>query len=103
MKFKTGDKVIVITGKDKGRTGRISKVLRNTNKVVVDGINLVKKHIKPNANDQTGGIVSVEAPLDASNVMFVDDKTNKRSRKRTTTATKEVKKAAPKKAKVKKD
>ncbi|MDD4298420.1 MAG: 50S ribosomal protein L24 [Bacilli bacterium] len=103
MKFKTGDKVIAIAGKDKGRTGRISKVLSKTNKVVVEGINLVKKHIKPNANDQTGGIVSVEAPIDASNVMFFNEKTNKRSRKRVTTETKEVKKTAPKKAKAKKD
>ncbi len=103
MKFKTGDKVIAIAGKDKGNTGRISKVLRKENKVVVEGINMIKKHIKPNANNQTGGIVSMEAPIHASNVMFVDEKTNKRSRSRITTETKEVKKAAPKKAKAKKD
>jgi large subunit ribosomal protein L24 len=114
MKFKTGDKVVAIAGKDKGNTGRISKVLKKSNKVIVEGINLVKKHIKPNANNQTGGIVSMEAPIHASNVMFIDEKTNKRSRKRVVTETKEAKKTvkkevketkkeAPKKAKTKKD
>lgn len=103
MKFKTGDKVIAIAGKDKGNTGRISKVLKKDNKVVVEGINVVKKHIKPNANNQNGGIVSVEAPIHASNVMFVDEKTNKRSRTRVVAEAKETKKAAPKKAKAKKD
>lgn len=101
MKFKTGDKVITIAGKDKGNTGRISKVIRKDNKVIVEGINLVKRHIKPNANNQTGGIVSVEAPIHASNVMFLDEKTNKRSRNRIVVETKEVKKAAPKKAETK--
>lgn len=113
MKFKTGDKVISIAGKDKGNTGRISKILKKDNKVVVEGLNLVKKHVKPNANNQTGGIVSIESPIHASNVMFVDEKTNKRSRVRIVTETKEVKKAAlkkvetkvaaPKKAKAEKD
>ncbi|HHT38446.1 MAG TPA: 50S ribosomal protein L24 [Mollicutes bacterium] len=103
MKFKTGDKVKIIAGKDKGNIGRISKVLRKENKVIVDGLNLVKKHIKPNANNQTGGIVSVEAPIDASNVMFYDDKTNKVTRKRVDNKDKDAKKAAPKKANSKKD
>jgi large subunit ribosomal protein L24 len=103
MKFKTGDKVIAIAGKDKGSTGRIGKVFKKTNKVIVEGINLVKKHIKPNANNQTGGIVSIEAPIHASNVMFVNEKTNKGSRVRIINETKEIKKVAPKKAKAKKD
>ena len=98
MKFKTGDKVIVVAGKDKGNNGRISKVLKDENKVIVEGINLVKKHLKPNANNQTGGIVSKEAPLDASNVMFYDEKSKKRSRKRLEENTTKEKKA-PKKAK----
>jgi large subunit ribosomal protein L24 len=103
MKFKTGDKVIAITGKDRGNTGRISKVIAKENKVIVEGLNMIKKHVKPNANNQTGGIVSVEAPIHASNVMFVDEKTNKKSRKRVVTETKEVKKAVAKKAPAKKD
>lgn len=108
MKLKTGDKVIVIAGKDKGNTGRISKVLAKESKVIVEGINMIKKHVKPNANNQTGGIVSTEAPLHASNVMFVDEKTNKKRRTKVVTDTKEVKqdkkdsKVAPKKAKAKK-
>ena len=85
MRFKTGDKVIVIAGKDKGNTGRISKILKKENKVIVEGVNLVKKHLKPNANNQDGGIIPIEAPIDASNVMFIDEKTNKRSRKRVET------------------
>lgn len=108
MKLKTGDKVIVIAGKDKGNTGRISKILAKENKVIVEGINMIKKHVKPNANNQTGGIVSMEAPIHASNVMFVDEKTNKKHRAKVATETKEVKqdkkdsKVAPKTAKAKK-
>ena len=102
MKFKTGDKVIIIAGKDKGNTGRIIKVLKAKNRVVVEGQNLVKKHVKPSANNQTGGIVSVEASMDASNVMFIDEKTNKKSRTRLVEETKKVaKKAAVKKEEVK--
>ncbi len=103
MKFKTGDKVVAIAGKDKGNTGRISKVLKKSNKVIVEGLNLVKKHIKPNANNQTGGIVSIEAPIHASNVMFIDEKTNKRSRKRVVADTKETKKTVKKEVKKEKE
>ena len=79
MNFKTGDKVVVIAGKDKGKEGKISHVLRAENKVVVEGVNVVKKHIK--ANGQTAGsIVEVEAPIHASNVMIVDTKNRKRTR-----------------------
>ena len=72
-----GDEVIIITGKDKGKRGSISSVLDN-GKVLVDGINLVKKHTK--ANPQAGvqgGIVSKEMPIDASNVALVNPETNK--------------------------
>ena len=48
MNFKTGDKVVVIAGKDKGKEGKITKVLRNENKIVIEGVNVVKKHVKPN-------------------------------------------------------
>ena len=79
MNFKTRDKVVVIAGKDKGKARKISHVLRAENKVVVEGVNVVKKHIK--ANGQTAGsIVEVEAPIHASNVMIVDPKTGKRTR-----------------------
>ena len=79
MNFKTGDKVVVIAGKDKGKEGKIIKTLAKENKVVVEGVNVVKKHQK--GNGQTpGGIVDMEAPIHASNVMIVDPKTGKRTR-----------------------
>lgn len=79
MNFKTGDKVVVISGKDKGKEGKITTVLRKENKVVVEGVNIVKKHVKPNGQN-TGSIVEVEAPIHASNVMMIDPKTGKRTR-----------------------
>ena len=79
MNFKVGDKVVVIAGKDKGKQGKITKVLRAENRVIVEGINMVKKHVKPNGQAQ-GSIVDMEAPIHASNVMILDPKTNKRTR-----------------------
>lgn len=72
MNLKTGDKVVVITGKDKGNTGKITKVLSKTNEVVVEGINMVTKHVKPNAANQTGGIIKMESPINRSNVKLVE-------------------------------
>ena len=79
MNFKTGDKVVVIAGKDRGKEGKIVKTLKAENKVIVEGINVVKKHIKPNGNG-AGSITEMEAPIHASNVMILDPKTNKRTR-----------------------
>lgn len=79
MNFKTGDKVVVIAGKDKGKEGKITKTLKAENKVIVEGVNVVKKHIKPNGNG-AGSIMEMEAPIHASNVMILDPKTNKRTR-----------------------
>ena len=79
MNFKTGDKVVVISGKDKGKEGKITSVLRKENKVVVEGVNVVKKHVKPNGQG-AGSIVEMEAPIHASNVMIVDPWTGKRTR-----------------------
>ena len=79
MNFKTGDKVVVIAGKDKGKEGKITKILKADNKVVVEGINVAKKHIKPNGQT-AGSIVEVELPIHASNVMILDPKTKKRTR-----------------------
>lgn len=79
MNFKTGDKVVVIAGKDKGKEGKITKVLRSENKIVIEGVNVVKKHVK--GNGQTAGsIVEMEAPISASNAMIVDPKTGKPTR-----------------------
>ncbi len=79
MNFKVGDKVVVIAGSDKGKEGKIIKTLRSENKVVVEGVHVVKKHQKPNGQ-QEGGIIEMEAPIHASNVMIVDPKTKKRTR-----------------------
>ncbi|MCI8346739.1 MAG: 50S ribosomal protein L24 [Bacilli bacterium] len=79
MNLKVGDEVVVITGSDKGKIGKIIKVIRGSNRVVVEGINVVKKHKKPNGQE-SGGIVEMEAPIHASNVMIVDPKTKKGTR-----------------------
>ena len=82
MKLKTGDKVVVISGSNKGKEGTISKILKDENRVVVSGVNLRKKHLKPKNNNGTGEIVEVEAPIHASNVMLLDPKTKKPTRVR---------------------
>ena len=79
MKVKVGDKVEVIAGASKGKSGKILKTFKDENKVIVEGCNIIKKHQKPSATS-TGGIVEVEAKIDASNVMLVDPKTNKPTR-----------------------
>ena len=79
MNFKVGDKVVVIAGSSKGKEGKITKVLRSENRVIVEGCNIIKKHNKGNAQ-QTGGILEVEAPIHASNVMILDPKTKKPTR-----------------------
>lgn len=80
-KIKKDDEVIVIAGKDKGRTGKVLKMVADGKKVLVEGVNLIKKHVRPNPQTQTqGGIVEREAPLNASNVALVDPATGKASR-----------------------
>ena len=79
MKLKVGDKVKVISGASKGKEGKITKTLRNENRVIVEGVNIVKKHKKGNGQE-TGGILEVEAPINASNVMLIDPKTKKVTR-----------------------
>lgn len=79
MNLKTGDKVVVICGKDKGKQGKITKTLAKQDRVIVEGVNIVKKHIKP-TNGSDGGIIEVESPIHVSNVMILDPKTNKRTR-----------------------
>ena len=74
-KLKTGDKVVVVAGSNKGKEGKITKILDS--KVIVEGVNIVKKHLKPKNNNGTGEIVEVEAPIHRSNVMLVDPKTKK--------------------------
>ena len=79
MNIKVGDKVVVIAGSNKGKEGTIKKVLKKENKVIVEGVNIIHKHKKSNGNE-TGGIVEMEAPIHASNVMIIDPKTKKPTR-----------------------
>lgn len=71
-KIKKGDNVIVLTGKDKGRTGQVLKVLPEDNRVVVQGINMVQRHTRPTQMDPQGGIKNKEASLHVSNVAIAD-------------------------------
>ena len=79
LKLKQGDKVIVTTGKDKGKTGEITTVFPKENKVIVGGVNMVKRHTKP-SQESAGGIISKEMPIHVSNVALVDPKTGKATR-----------------------
>lgn len=71
MKIKKGDTVKVIAGKDKDKEGKVVSVDKKNNKVLVEGVNMVTKHSKPSAANQNGGIIQKEAPIDASNVMYI--------------------------------
>ena len=74
MKIKTGDTVKVISGHYKGLVGEVKAVSPKTNKVIVEGVNLMKKTLKPTQQNPDGGIVEREAPIDASNVVLFDEK-----------------------------
>jgi large subunit ribosomal protein L24 len=81
QKIKKGDDVIVITGKDKGKRGTVSRVMLDVDRVLVDGINMVKKHQKPNpAAGAPGGIVDKEMPMDISNIALFNPATGKADR-----------------------
>jgi large subunit ribosomal protein L24 len=75
MKIKKGDTVKVISGKDVNKEGNVLKVYPKTNKVIVEGVNRIKKHAKPTQSNPDGGILEYEAPINASNVMIVEKKT----------------------------
>ncbi len=76
LKLKKNDTVKVISGKSKGKTGRVLRVLGDKTRVIVEGVNLVKKHQRPTQQDQKGGIVDREAPIHVSNLMLVSAKSN---------------------------
>ena len=80
MKIKTGDKVMVISGHYKGTVGEVKKAFPAKNKVIVEGVNIVKKHVKPSQANPDGGIIEGEAAIDASNVMIYDAKAKKAGR-----------------------
>lgn len=80
-KIRTGDNVIVLAGKDKGKRGTVTRIISDTNKVVIENINVAKKHQKPNpSSGAPGGIVEVEMPIQVSNVAIFNDATGKADR-----------------------
>ena len=100
---KVGDKVIVLAGKDKGKEGTVTTVLKKQNKVVVSGVNVVKRHMKPNAYNADGGIIEKEAPIHVSNVKVLENKKSEKKvekvakEEKTTKAAKTTKKETAKK------
>ena len=83
MKIRKDDKVKIISGKDRGKISKVLKVLKNENKVVVEGVNVVKKHVKPGVISKEGGIVSIEKPIDVSNVMYYHEQSKEAIKIRT--------------------
>jgi len=80
MKLRRDDMVMVITGRDKGKTGKIMRVIPKENKVVVEGINIFKKHTKPSTKVPKGGILDIIKPIDVSKLMVIDPKSGKPAR-----------------------
>lgn len=80
MKLRKGDKVKVITGKDKGKEGVIEKVYKKTNRIVIPGTNIYKRHVKKNENLPQGGIVDVPRPMTVAKVMYLCPKCGKKTR-----------------------
>ena len=81
MKVKVNDKVKILAGKDKGKEGKVIKTLKKEDKVIVENINIIKKHIKPNGQGETGGIREMEAPIHVSNVKVITDEKKKTTKK----------------------
>ena len=80
MKIRKNDLVMVIAGNSRGKRGKVLKVYPDLGRVIVEGVNLIKRHTRPNQKNPQGGIVQREAPIDASNVMLVDPKNNEITR-----------------------
>lgn len=80
MKLKKGDKVVVLSGVDKGKQGEIKRVLPDKDRVIVEGVNLIKRHLKPGGANQAGGIIEKEAPIHVSKVAFVDPQTGNKAK-----------------------
>ena len=80
LKIKKGDRVVVITGRDKGKQGEVLKVLPQESRVIVQGVNVAKRHTRPSAADPSGGIVDKELPIHVSNVAHLDPKSGKPTR-----------------------
>lgn len=80
MRIKSGDTVIIIAGKDKGKTGKVLRTLPRENKVIVEGLNIVTKHMQMRGPNKPSGLQKSEAPIHVSNVMYYDSKNNKGTR-----------------------
>ena len=91
MKIKVNDKVKILAGKDKGKEGTVIKTLARENKVIVEGINMVKKHQKPRNTNETGGIIDLAAPIHVSNVKKIEGKNSKKEVKEVKTKTTKTK------------
>ena len=81
-RLRKGDDVVVISGKDKGKKGKVMRLLNEDGKVVVEGVNMIKRHLRPTPKNPQGGILEKEAPIFASKVMPIDPKTGKGTRVR---------------------
>ncbi len=103
MKVKVGDNVRVITGSNKGKEGKVLKVLRKENRVIVNGVNIIKKHVKPNRQNESGGILETEGPIHISNIKVVSKETKKAEKKEAKKEVKETKKAKTSKKKEEKE
>lgn len=79
-KLRKNDKVKVISGNNRGKEGKILKIYRSTDKVIVEGVNIIKRHTKPNQKNPQGGITQKEAPIQVSNVMLIDPKAGEPTR-----------------------
>jgi len=79
-KFKKGDNVLVVKGKDRGKKGTIMQVLPGSHRVVVDGINILKKHVRPNKKNMQGGIIDITHPVPTSNIRLLCPETEKPSK-----------------------
>jgi len=80
MKIKKNDKVVVIAGNDRGKTGKVLKIFPKNNRIIIEGINIRKKHTKPSQKNPQGGILEIEAPINVSNIMMLDPKTDEPTR-----------------------
>lgn len=80
LHIKKGDTVVVIAGNDKNRQGKVLEVIRDKSRAIVEGVNMIKKHTKPNSANPQGGIVEKEAPIHISNLMLLDPKTGTKTR-----------------------
>jgi len=80
MKIRKNDSIVVIAGNDRGKTGKVLKVFPKTSRIIIEGINLRKRHTKPNQKNPQGGILEKEAPIHVSNVMILDPTNNEPTR-----------------------